>query len=75
LLTEGCSVKEIARRVGLPIGAVTIQLSHAYSVLGARDKTEAIIRAGLWPQQGAGQGLVPDGCGPNRSSMIASLPD
>lgn len=53
LLTEGCSVKEIARRVGLSIGAVTIHLSHAYSVLGARDRTEAIIRAGLWPQQGA----------------------
>jgi DNA-binding NarL/FixJ family response regulator len=53
LLTEGCSVKEIARRLGLSIGAVTVHLSHAYSVLGARDRTEAIIRAGLWPQQGA----------------------
>jgi DNA-binding NarL/FixJ family response regulator len=53
LLTEGCSVKEIARRLGLSIGAVTIHLSQAYSVLGARDRTEAIIRAGLWPQQGA----------------------
>jgi DNA-binding CsgD family transcriptional regulator len=53
LLTEGCSAKEIARRVGLSIGAVTVELSHAYSILGARDRTEAIIRAGLWPQQGA----------------------
>jgi EAL domain-containing protein (putative c-di-GMP-specific phosphodiesterase class I)/DNA-binding CsgD family transcriptional regulator len=53
LLTEGCSVKEIANRLDLSIGAVTIHLSHAYSVLGARDRTEAIIRAGLWPQQGA----------------------
>jgi EAL domain-containing protein (putative c-di-GMP-specific phosphodiesterase class I)/DNA-binding CsgD family transcriptional regulator len=53
LLTEGCSVKEIARRLDLSIGAVTVQLSHAYSILGARDRTEAIIRAGLWPQQGA----------------------
>ncbi len=53
LLTEGCSVKEIARRLGLSIGAVTVELSYAYSVLGARDRTEAIIRAGLWPQQGA----------------------
>jgi EAL domain-containing protein (putative c-di-GMP-specific phosphodiesterase class I)/DNA-binding CsgD family transcriptional regulator len=53
LLTEGYSVKEISRRLGLSIGAVTIQLSQAYSVLGARDRTEAIIRAGLWPQQGA----------------------
>ena len=53
LLTEGGSVKEIARRLGLSIGAVTVHLSHAYSVLGARDRTEAIIRAGLWPQQGA----------------------
>jgi EAL domain-containing protein (putative c-di-GMP-specific phosphodiesterase class I)/FixJ family two-component response regulator len=53
LLTEGCSVKEIARRLGLSIGAVTVDLSHAYSILGARDRTEAIVRAGLWPQQGA----------------------
>jgi EAL domain-containing protein (putative c-di-GMP-specific phosphodiesterase class I)/DNA-binding CsgD family transcriptional regulator len=53
LLTEGCSVKEIARRLDLSIGAVTVHLSHAYSILGARDRTEAIIRAGLWPQQGA----------------------
>jgi DNA-binding NarL/FixJ family response regulator len=53
LLTEGCSVKEIARRLDLSIGAVTVQLSQAYSILGARDRTEAIIRAGLWPQQGA----------------------
>jgi DNA-binding NarL/FixJ family response regulator len=53
LLTEGCSVKEIARRLGLSIGTVTIHLSQAYSVLGARDRTEAIIRAGLWRQQGA----------------------
>jgi len=53
LLTEGCSVKEIARRLDLSIGAVTVHLSHAYSVLGARDRTDAIVRAGLWPQQGA----------------------
>ena len=53
LLTEGCSVKEIASRLGLSIGAVTIHLAQAYSVLGARDRTDAVIRAGLWPQQGA----------------------
>jgi EAL domain-containing protein (putative c-di-GMP-specific phosphodiesterase class I)/DNA-binding CsgD family transcriptional regulator len=53
LLTEGCSVKEIARRLGLGIGTVTVHLSHAYSILGARDRTEAIMRAGLWPEQGA----------------------
>lgn len=53
LLTEGGSVKAIARKLGLSAGEVTVQLSNAYSVLGARDRTEAIIRAGLWPQQGA----------------------
>jgi DNA-binding NarL/FixJ family response regulator len=53
LLTEGCSVKEIASRLDLSIGAVTIHLSQAYSVLGARDRTDAVIRAALWPQQGA----------------------
>jgi DNA-binding NarL/FixJ family response regulator len=52
-LTEGCSVKEIARRLGLGAGAVIVHLSQAYSILGARDRAEAVLRAGLWPEQGA----------------------
>jgi EAL domain-containing protein (putative c-di-GMP-specific phosphodiesterase class I)/DNA-binding CsgD family transcriptional regulator/ActR/RegA family two-component response regulator len=47
LLTEGCSVKQIARRLDLGIGTVKVHLSRAYSVLGARNKVEAVMRAGL----------------------------
>jgi EAL domain-containing protein (putative c-di-GMP-specific phosphodiesterase class I)/DNA-binding CsgD family transcriptional regulator len=45
LLTEGCSVKEIARRLGLGAETVKIHLSRAYASLGARDRVEAIMRA------------------------------
>ena len=48
LLTEGCSVKEIARRLGIGIGTVKVHLSHAYSTLGARNRVEAVMRAGLY---------------------------
>ena len=36
LLSEGCSVKEIARRLDIGIGTVKVHLSLAYSALGAR---------------------------------------
>ena len=52
LLAEGCSVKEIARRLGLSAGVVTVDLARAYTVLGARDRNEAIIRAGIGSQPG-----------------------
>jgi EAL domain-containing protein (putative c-di-GMP-specific phosphodiesterase class I)/DNA-binding CsgD family transcriptional regulator len=47
LLTEGCSVKQIARRLELGVGTVKVHLSRAYSALGARNKVEAVMRAGL----------------------------
>ncbi len=47
LLAEGCSVKEIARRLGLGVGTVKVHLSLAYSALGARNRIEAIRQAGL----------------------------
>lgn len=45
LLAEGCSVKEIARRLGLGIGTVKVHLSLAYSALGAHNRIEAVMRA------------------------------
>jgi EAL domain-containing protein (putative c-di-GMP-specific phosphodiesterase class I)/DNA-binding CsgD family transcriptional regulator len=45
LLSEGCSVKEIARRLDIGVGMVKVQLSLAYSALGARNRTEALVRA------------------------------
>ncbi len=46
LLAEGCSVKEIARRLNLGVGTVKVHLSLAYLALGARNRTEAIRKAG-----------------------------
>ncbi len=46
LLSEGNSVKEIARRLSLGVGTVKVHLSLAYSALGARNRIEAIKRAG-----------------------------
>lgn len=45
LLTEGCSVKEIARRMDIGVGAAKVHLSQAYLALGARSRLEAVMRA------------------------------
>ena len=47
LLATGRSTKEIARELGLSIGSVKAHLAQAYGILGARNRTEALIRAGL----------------------------
>ena len=47
LLSEGCSTKDIARRLDLSVGTVKVHLSMAYSALGARNRVEAVMRAGL----------------------------
>jgi EAL domain-containing protein (putative c-di-GMP-specific phosphodiesterase class I)/DNA-binding CsgD family transcriptional regulator len=46
LLSDGCSVKEIAHRLNLGIGTVKVHIALAYSALGAHNRTEAIKRAG-----------------------------
>jgi len=46
LLSEGLAVKEIARKLSLGPGTVKVHLSLAYSALGARNRVEAIRRAG-----------------------------
>jgi EAL domain-containing protein (putative c-di-GMP-specific phosphodiesterase class I)/DNA-binding CsgD family transcriptional regulator len=45
LLSDGCSVKEIARRLDLGVGTVKVHLSQAYAALGARNRVEAVARA------------------------------
>jgi len=45
LLSEGKSVKEIARHLNLGLGTIKVHLSLAYSSLGARNRVEAINRA------------------------------
>ena len=47
-VSEGCSVKEIARRLDISPATVKVHLSLAYSALGARNRVEAVTRAGLW---------------------------
>lgn len=47
LLATGRTVKEIARQLDLSIGTVKTHLAQAYRTLGARNRTEALIRAGL----------------------------
>lgn len=49
LLTEGCSVKVIARRLDLGIGTVKVHLAQAYSALGSHNRVEAVMRAGFRP--------------------------
>jgi EAL domain-containing protein (putative c-di-GMP-specific phosphodiesterase class I)/DNA-binding CsgD family transcriptional regulator len=44
-LSNGRSVKEIARHLNLGVGTVKVHLSLAYSTLGAHNRTEAIRRA------------------------------
>jgi EAL domain-containing protein (putative c-di-GMP-specific phosphodiesterase class I)/DNA-binding CsgD family transcriptional regulator len=47
LLSKGKSVKEIARQLELGIGTVKVHVSQAYASLGARNRVEAVMRAGL----------------------------
>lgn len=57
LLSEGCSVKEIARRLDLGMGTVKVHLSLAYSALGARNRIEAVVRAkGMLEARAAAKG-------------------
>ena len=47
LLAQGRSIKEIARHLKLGIGTVKTHLSLAYASLGARNRMEAVLRAGF----------------------------
>jgi DNA-binding NarL/FixJ family response regulator len=59
LLTDGCAMEEIARRLDLDIGKVKLHLALACSALGARDRVEAVMRAGLRPSASV-KSVVPD---------------
>jgi EAL domain-containing protein (putative c-di-GMP-specific phosphodiesterase class I)/DNA-binding CsgD family transcriptional regulator len=48
LLSKGQSVKEIARQLDLGIGTIKVHLSQAYASLGAHNRVEAVMRAGLY---------------------------
>ena len=61
LVTDGLAVKEIARRLDIGIGTVKMHLSAAYLVLGARNRVEAVMRAGLTPGAGSRSSPAPRG--------------
>jgi DNA-binding NarL/FixJ family response regulator len=46
LLAQGYSTKDIARRLSLGIGTVKAHLAGAYKALGARNRMEAVVKAG-----------------------------
>lgn len=47
LLAEGRSTKDIARLLDLGIGTVKVHLAAIYRTLGARNRMEAIVKAGV----------------------------
>lgn len=47
LVSEGCSVKQIARRLDLGVGSVKTHLAQAYATLGAHNRVQALRQAGL----------------------------
>jgi DNA-binding NarL/FixJ family response regulator len=55
LVSQGCSVTDIARRLDIGVGTVKVRLSRAYSALGARNRIEALALAqGLLEAQAEG---------------------
>lgn len=46
LLSQGWSTKEIARRLNLGVGTVKVHLAGVYKGLGARNRMEAVVKAG-----------------------------
>lgn len=46
LLAEGRSTKDIARQLNLGVGTVKVHLAGVYRALGARNRMEAVVRAG-----------------------------
>jgi PAS domain S-box-containing protein len=56
LLATGRSVKGIARQLDLGVGTVKTHLAQAYRTLGARNRTEALLRSGLVVEGAASKG-------------------
>lgn len=46
LLAQGCSTKDIARKLNLGIGTVKVHLAGLYKSLGAHNRMEAVVKAG-----------------------------
>jgi DNA-binding NarL/FixJ family response regulator len=57
LLSEGCSTKTIARRLGLGIGTVKVHLAAIYRALDAHSRVQALVKAnyGISPSRTAAE--------------------
>lgn len=50
LLAEGRSTKDIARTLDLAVSTIKVHLAAVYRAMGARNRVEALCRAGLLPR-------------------------
>ena len=50
LLAEGRSTKDIARTLDLAVSTIKVHLAGVYRAMGARNRVEALCRAGLLPR-------------------------
>ncbi len=50
LMAEGRSTKDIARTLDLAVSTIKVHLAAVYRTVGARNRVEALCRAGLLPQ-------------------------
>ena len=51
LMAEGRSTKDIARTLDLAVSTIKVHLAGVYRTVGARNRVEALCRAGLLPPQ------------------------
>ena len=51
LMAEGRSTKDIARTLDLAVSTIKVHLAGVYRTVGARNRVEALCRAGLLPQK------------------------
>lgn len=53
LMAEGRSTKDIARTLDLAVSTIKVHLAAVYRTVGARNRVEALCRAGLLPRDAA----------------------
>jgi DNA-binding NarL/FixJ family response regulator len=51
LMAEGRSTKDIARTLDLAVSTIKVHLAAVYRTVGARNRVEALCRAGLLPRE------------------------
>ena len=59
LMAEGRSTKDIARTLDLAVSTIKVHLAGVYRAVGARNRVEALCRAGLLPERRYTQSAIP----------------